>query len=275
MEGYIVSNKILVPIIHGIGSQSPEFAEECIAELSSRIKKLGKNINDVMWLPIYWAQITEVAQLKYFRAANANADLDFKSLRKFVLTALGDASAYQKVNHGNNRVYDRIHAYIDEQISAVVQDTTNGITPQSPVIILAHSLGGYIMSNYIWDKQKDPDTDKSDLENMKTLSGIITFGCNIPLFTFAYSPITPIEFPPETLSDDLKAKAKWINYYDSDDILGYPLKCINEQYNDVVYEDVSINVGSILTSWNPSCHTDYWTDNDFTKPVAKYIANFI
>lgn len=69
--------------------------------------------------------------------------------------------------------------------------------------------------------------------------------------------------------------AKWLNYYDPDDVLGYPLKPINAEYRKVVSKDIAINTGGILTSWNPMAHNGYWTDNDFTKPVAKYIGQFV
>jgi len=76
----------------------------------------------------------------------------------------------------------------------------------------------------------DKDKPENSFESMQNLAGIITFGCNIPLFTFAYNHVKPIEFPPSNLDSKLKQKAKWINYYDSDDILGYPLKPINAEY---------------------------------------------
>ena len=36
-------------------------------------------------------------------------------------------------------------------------------------------------------------------------------------------------------------------------------------------EDREINVGSPATSWNPAAHAAYWTDADFTSPVAGYL----
>ena len=131
------------------------------------------------------------------------------------------------------------------------------------------------MSNYIWDQQKHPKPRQSAFEQMKWLTGFITFGCNIPLFTFAYKDPEPIEFPPSSLPDQFKQKSRWYNYYDPDDILGYPLKQISAKYRATVIRDISINVGGLFGGWNPASHTEYWTDNDFTKPVAKYLAGFI
>lgn len=267
--------KLLVVIVHGIGSQTKNFADPCIEILSQRLQKQGKNSADVKWLPIHWASVTEPSQQQYLQRANTSAELNWNSLRKFVMSGLGDASAYQKVFVGENRTYEKIHEILDTKLSEFVSLHQGDVDEQLPVVFLAHSLGGHIMSNYIWDKQKKPEMGKSAIENMETVSGIITFGCNIPLFTFSYSPIIPITFPPVTLPDTLAEKAKWLNFYSANDILAYPLKCINDQYNKVVSEDIELNVGNILQSWNPFSHGEYWTDKDFTSPVANYLASFL
>ena len=86
----------------------------------------------------------------------------------------------------------------------------------------------------------------------------------------------PIPFNQLVLEfQTLKNKAKWLNYYDPDDILGYPLKSINEPYDNTVSEDIPINVGGLFSSWNPLSHIEYWTDDDFTKPVSKFIKTFL
>ena len=91
----------------------------------------------------------------------------------------------------------------------------------------------------------------------------------------AYDEVIPIKFPPAGLSQALKNKAKWLNYFDPDDVLGYPLKSINPAYDNTVSEDISINVGGLFSSWNPLSHNEYWTDNDFTKPVSQFIKTFL
>ncbi len=214
-----------------------------------------------------------VCPLLRLRDAKRSGNLDFLSLRKFVLTALGDASAYQKVNGTQNTTYEQIHERVRNEIERLY--TIDLGAAAKPLIILAHSLGGHIMSNYIWDMQQSANTGVSDFESMGHLAGFVTFGCNIPLFTFAYRNVVPIAFPGSKVSDEVKRKAKWFNYYDPDDVLGYPLKPINAAYRGVVNKDIPINVGGVFSSWNPMSHTKYWTDNDFTKPVSKFIANFL
>jgi hypothetical protein len=265
--------KVGVLIIHGMGSQTTDFADPMIKELRERIQKLNKEPDDVTFRSIYWADILESQQLKYLRDAEKKGNIDFKSLRRFILTAFGDASAYRKVESDVTTTYEEIHARVAREVEAMYKNDL-GSKPK-PLVVLAHSLGGHIMSNYIWDMQKLKNSELSPFERMNYVTGIFTFGCNIPFFTFAYKKIVPIKFPHPRLPVALKAKAKWFNYYDPDDVLGYPLKPICQAYNDVVDADKAINIGGVIASWNPMSHTAYWTDNDLTKPVAKYIAEFL
>ena len=58
---------------------------------------------------------------------------------------------------------------------------------------------------------------------------------------------------------------KWINIYDPDDALGWPLQPLSPEYAALV-EDRPINAGQgmmnwILKSWNPLSHLVYWSDD--------------
>lgn len=261
-------------VIHGIGAQKKGFADPFIEETNSRVEKAGFSSSQLAWETAYWADITEPTQRSYLKRANVSNDLDYIKLRQVVLSALGDASAYQKVpGEPAGSVYNQIHARIRSAISRLYESGLDG--QPKPLIVCAHSLGGHIMSNYIWDMQRHPDKSLSPFERMEKLTGLITFGCNIPLFTFSHADPKPIKFPPKKLSPALLKKARWDNYFDPDDVLGYPLKPINEAYGKTVNSDIAINVGGWASSWQPQSHTKYWTDNDFTRPVARYICKFL
>ncbi len=260
-------------VIHGMGSQKRDYANDMIAELNDRVDRLGKTSGDIAWESVYWADVLEARQIQYWQDSKNDNDLDAVRLRKFMLTAFGDAGAYQVVDSDFNTTYDAIHEIVRTSVKSLYE---NGLGSQpKPMIILAHSLGGHIISNYIWDAHKAGDMTVSPFERMYKVSGIVTFGCNIPFFTFAYENVKPIRFPHPTLPDHLKARAKWLNFFDPDDVLGYPLRSINDAYADTVDEDNAVNVGGIFTSWNPLSHGKYWTDDDFTKPVARLIASFL
>lgn len=270
-----MSKKLAVLIIHGMGVEEPDFADGLISELQSRLDGHGKNAAEVAFAAAFWGDITQAAQDAYLDRARKANELRFMGLRQFVVGALGDAAAYQRIEDPVNSVYLAIH----ERIERVIHDlfVTQLGESSVPLIVMAHSLGGHIMSNYIWDLQNGnvPRKGLSGFEKFWTHAGLVTFGCNIPLFTFAYRKIEPIEFPSSHLPPNLKSLARWHNFYDPDDVLGYPLKPVSASYARVVDADTAVNVGSLLTSWNPASHVEYWTDDDFTKPVATFLATFL
>ena len=59
-----------------------------------------------------------------------------------------------------------------------------------------------------------------------------------------------------------------MNFYDRDDVIGYPLKCLNDAYDRSVTDDRQVNVGNLLTMWNPASHVGYLQDGDVVGPVA-------
>ena len=268
--------KLAVAIIHGMGVRTvPQFADELIAELKSRLTKAKKNPAEVAFQTLYWADITQSAQERYLQSARQSNDLDFMSVRQFVVGAFGDAAAYQQAKDRNNSVQELIHDRIGGQLRDLYVDQLG--ESSVPLVTMAHSLGGHIISNYIWDLQAGnvPRQGLSGFEKFWSHAGMITFGCNIPLFTFAHKAVLPIAFPSPRLPNDIKAKARWYNFFDPDDVLGYPLKPLSTAYAKAVDADIAVNVGGLLSSWNPASHSHYWTDNSFTEPAAKFLAEFL
>ncbi|MBU2883437.1 hypothetical protein KO525_13860 [Psychrosphaera sp. B3R10] len=259
-----METKLVVAIIHGMGDIHPDFADQFIDDVCDQISP-DVSPQAIKFVPIHWGYITQPIQDQFYQRANAVADLDYKPVRKFILSALGDAAAYQKKPNQTNSTYQQIHSVVKSKLDINVPDNT-------PLIVVAHSLGCHIMSNYLWDKQHHPDPAASPFQNGKTLAGMFTLGCNIPLFSFAESDPQPIAFPGNVLSSTLKQNARWFNYFDKDDVLGYPIKVINEAYNKVVDEDIEVDIGGLLRSWNPFSHDVYWSDKDIINPVAKYLS---
>jgi len=266
--------KLAVAVIHGMGSQDRKYSRPLRDEINERLGAAGAA--QVRWDEIYWADVLKKRQKDYIDKAKKSSDVDYIALRSFMVGSFGDASAYRKTKDKKNTTYQKVH----QRVAKCIVGLDDPTYPDTPLIVLAHSLGGHIMSNYIYDMQKKTAggaTGFSNFQRMETLAGFVTFGCNIPFFVFAYAKkdIKPIRFPGRTLTPALQKKAKWLNFFDPDDVLGYPLKPINQAYSKVVAQDIPINVGGIFTSWNPMSHQKYWTDNDFTKPVAKFIQSFL
>jgi len=264
--------KVGVLIVHGMGSQAEDFSKGIIDDLTD---KLGDKAGSVCWEKVWWAPVLSGREAEVWNSLSTGYDLDWVKMRKFFLNAFGDASAYRYMRDEPDCIYYQIHDKVHEGLKSL-RARLGG--DDKPLIVIAHSLGSVIMSNYIWDRQHGKDEDRygqNSFEKMESLAGLITFGSNIPFFVLASNKVESITFPPANLTGELKAKAKWLNFFDSDDILGWPLKELSDGYRKAVTEDREINVGGILSAWNPVSHEDYWTDDDFTEPVAELIEEFV
>ena len=269
-----MAENIAILIIHGMGAQNTDFAEPTMKKINALVN--GKK--NIIWQPINWADITQPRQQQFMDdIINAKENhISCRQLRKFVISSLGDATAYQQVKGSGTSTYDNINNRVRDEINNLFRRELKG--NPCPLVVMAHSLGGHIMSSYIWDiqnRQREPTGD-NDFENMRYLAGMITFGCNIPLFTFAHNPkkLKPIKFPGSKLSELIDDQnAAWLNFYDAHDVLGYPLKQVYPDLEPL--RDIHINAGNFftgwLTSWNPLSHRNYWTDKGMLKQVADFI----
>jgi hypothetical protein len=151
--------------------------------------------------------------------------------------------------------------------------------------VVAHSLGGVMTQQYFYDLQWDSATrplippgvrnriGSAPIDKGHTLATVFTMGNPLALWCTRFDNYgTPMIVPaPELKKLHPGLRGKWINFYDKDDVLGYPLRPLNMDYEKMV-EDVEINAGGLLDSWNPSSHMAYWTDMDVIRPVAKTLA---
>ena len=282
-----MASKLGVLVIHGMGSQEPGFSAPMVAEIQNR---LGGVAERVVWKELFWADLLQEREEDLWRAMETatcddghDVPLSHHGLRKFILHSFGDAVAYQKDGSRHDNIYRLIH----NRVSECVQSLISLLGEESaPVVVLAHSLGGHIISNYLWDRQHIPAGESDPQESIDNLLGLITMGCNMPLFSLAYSEAHPIQIPGSGITNhELIQNAAWLNYYDKNDVFGWPvlpmyaknLSALTlgemETYDRI--RDFEINVGSIFSSWNPLSHEAYWTDNNFTTPVAKYLKEII
>jgi len=281
------TQKLAVAVIHGMGSQGlnrPQRPDEIAfsGDLRKRIRaEMGRAVfdRDVAWREIFWADVLQKPEKEFLTRCGSTISRGW--IRNFVIHNLGDAAGYRYVRGDDNHTaYADIHA----RVRTVVRELEALVDPCAPLVVLAHSLGGHIMSNYIYDIDKKrrhapADMEPTDFQNLETMAGFVTFGCNIPIFTFAYDKddIHPIAFPGRKIPEPARLKPWWWNYYDRDDVLGYPLRKIGPHYQALAtagdLKDKRINSGNILESWNPLSHNAYWRDDDLYRPVAKFLKN--
>ncbi|MCI0348117.1 MAG: hypothetical protein L0Z53_01720 [Acidobacteriales bacterium] len=90
-----MAKDLAVVVIHGMGSQESNFADAMIDELKRRITRVRAYCVGT----IFWADILRKRQDDYLKEARKKHSLDFVTLRRFVVSALGDATAYLRIDN--------------------------------------------------------------------------------------------------------------------------------------------------------------------------------
>ncbi len=269
-------------IIHGMGSQEPGFSKPLAHELASR---LGGDSARVVFKEIYWADVLEPRETRLWDAMGTAHDpsgrpvrVDWAWARDFVVHNFGDALAYHRESVRQGGTYADVQA----RISRALRELKAAVDPGAPLVIFAHSLGCHMMSDYIWDRQQWSGPPADVCEPIDTVTSLVTFGCNIPLFSLDFDSPKPIDLPgPGVRRPALLAASRWLNFLNKNDVLGWPMKPLylqdpagltprQRQTVDRI-EDYEIEVGTIATCWNPGSHMAYWTDEKLIQPAARHL----
>lgn len=279
----MAQQKIGVIVIHGVGlkgQKRPADSSELTfsGDMARRVRrKLGAKAAHLAWREVVWSDILQERQQAFFADIRDKTSTD--APRAFVMSAMSDAAAYRKTADGAAAVYEQIHV----RVEMTMRDMEADIGRDGPVLILAHSLGAHIVSNYIYDLQRfmgrtGAGRFGSPLQDMRTVAGLMTFGCNIPVFLFAHrqEEIVPIAYPGADLPEDVQIMTWWQNFYDKQDILAYPMGPVAPCYGQMVSEralrDVPIHLGRpVAQGWDPLSHGSYWDDAELIAPVVHYI----
>lgn len=261
--------------IHGMGDTEREYYTDVYDALRSTV---GASVWDkIIFKDLYYQDILQGQQESVFNWMREH--IDWMKLRKFLLFGFSDAASLEYKKDSPTSPY-----FLTQQMimGAMDQIFMNAGKKDIPVVILAQSLGCQVMSSYIWDAQQQskasvgiwsvPGNDgvaggsKQDkFRRMKTLKCFYTTGCNIPIFVSGHKTIEAIPKPNTSF--------KWYNFFDADDVLGWPLKPLSPSYDKLV-EDIPVNANtgflSVIThSWNPFSHGQYWQD----KTVINHLSN--
>lgn len=268
-----MSKSLALLTIHGMGDTPRDY----YAELHDRVKKaVGKTVwNKVIFMPLYFQDVLQGSQSGVFNRMREY--IDWMSLRKFMLYGFSDAASLEYTKEVKHSPYHRTQEKILQAMDDVFDVSGENAIP---VIIVAQSLGCQVMSSYIWDAQRPnpsagvwkypkndgatPGSPRDLFRRMKTVQRFFTTGCNIPIFVAGHSNIVAID-PPNT-------RFKWYNFYDEDDVLGWPLKPLSDSYNQIV-EDIEVNAGSrgilsLVKSLTPLSHEQYWKDSYIIDRIA-------
>ena len=259
--------KVALITIHGMGKIKPNYYKDIEHAMKHR---LGEQWEQVAFRPVQYQFVLQGPQEELWQqilAEPAN-DLDLKRLRQFLLYSFGDAGSLEYSAKTDGLKYCDIQREIRNTIDLVYDDFAGDTT--RPVVVAANSLGCQVISNYLWDAQHcchlfaeedNSPSNKKEFRQLCSMSNLITTGCNMPLFSAGLAERRCFAKP--------NAEFIWDNYYDPDDILGWPLRQLGPTYN--IVNDHAINAGGMFTSWNPMSHTAYWADSDVMDPLAEIL----
>jgi len=273
-----VSSKIAVAVVHGIGRPDPGFADGLVKSVRRRFAKdTGASANFLVVRPVFWAPVIQKEEDELWRRLQTGGSMDFVKLRRLMVDFAADAIAYQPAPRERD-LYEAVHQVFAKTLRALAEEAG----PRAPLCVIAHSLGTVIASNYIYDLQADPrkkviaksvraEMGKTPLEKGETLALLYTLGSPLALWSLRYRDFgKPVQVPSLKLNRHYPGLAgEWVNYYDRDDVIGYPLKSINDAYDKAVAADRAVNAGGILSGWSPASHTEYWTDDDIAQPIGQ------
>jgi hypothetical protein len=304
--------RVAVIFVHGILEAGIKYSERMQRGLLTRLPQELQRY--VSFEQAFWAHRVRGRQMDYMKDAKAGAKIVDNNLRRFLVEGLGDAAAYQKTRHRENSIYFEVQ----DELTSTLGRFDSTTYQDSPLIFIGHSLGCHIISSYAWDINKlkqrteedisaDPNEDVREhwqklqkstrFRRLDTFAGFVTLGSNMPLFTFTFGPkrVYPITwgptddagrslqpaFPGPGLSPALAAKARWLNFYSKRDILGFPLKCLNDAYAGAKeLEDICVRSESWISRSLPywsfySAHRGYWTNSIVLDQTARFIRDVI
>ncbi|WP_042146888.1 hypothetical protein [Paucisalibacillus sp. EB02] len=276
-----MSQKIAVLILHGAGTPKEDFADKLIDRVKVGFdKKLSKKrtATELVFETVFWSNIFAPEQVKLWNQLREYRDLDFDRLRRFVLEFLADAVAYQPTRLGNQN-YDKVHSLVAKSIQRLREKAGE----EAPLCVISHSLGTIIASNYFYDlqyKQENIGTETQSctsnipIEQGHTLTLFYTLGSPMAMWSLRYIDFgSPIDVPSPLLQTFYpELEGEWLNFYDKDDVIAFPIKGINEAYKQAVTEDIEVNAGGMFTNWNPLSHLKYDTDKEVIQLIVNGLA---
>jgi hypothetical protein len=217
-----------------------------------------------------WADITQDGEdtLKDRMFNDPDTDVDWIKARKFFVDYLGDAISYFKGKAPD--VYSQYNA-IQTRIDGLIQNLSGDTNPNQNTLltVVSHSLGTVVLSDYLYDKR-----DTLEPKYQLIFSNFFTMGSPIALYANRFynhqSERNPFaNFKPQKVQDE---NGVWINLFDEDDIVGYPIRPVNSYCKKAVTADLNVSVGSFISGGTPLSHTGYWEDDEVGKIIAEKLA---
>jgi hypothetical protein len=303
-------DRIAVLFIHGVEIRDPRYAQNATKMLRTEYRRACKKnesapqleVEAAYWIPVVADSLDKVAQRAFGdRFTDWTRHLDrlvhridngsFLAMLPLLVSGLlwrlprlpkvhwptlrwaftyfvGDLVAYQDAEDTDGN-YHAIHGCIDDALAKLAERA-----PGAPLCVIAHSLGTVIASDHFYDLQHAEPDFPTALQRGETLTFLYTLGSPIALWMVRYPSFDkPIGLPGRDHgSPETRGAAEWVNFYDPDDIVAYPLKALNEQYRRAVDRDQVVRVGAPILARTPVSHVAYLNSPRIIRPIAERLA---
>ncbi len=294
--------KVGVLIVHGIGDtrEEQDYRNGKFGDLKCRIRGVLDNsykstTTHVSFAPGFYGDILtppHAGVWEFYRR-----ELQYDGIRSKLFNNFSDATTYTN-RGGENDPYSRVHRRLREQLTQLWENLGD---PDARLVIIAESLGAHVISDLIWDATggvtppgEDPEPRETyatepaqnPFESFDNLDILLTTGCNIPLFIASFRDIFAFKRPNE--------RFQWHNFYDDDDVLGYPLRILpppshnatllravpQNQRQSVINQHSYATVVTLdqhvkIAHTPAAAHTRYWGSKQFYRPAAQGIAGLV
>lgn len=216
--------KLFVVWVHGGGRQKPgesgEFEKPIREAFERAVQRRGKPKpppEALVWKEAYWAPVTQADEEKLEEKLRMRG-----FVRDFIISNVGDAIAYSRLCDPTDK-YTAIQYKFNEAIREVMNEAGHAPGTEASLTVITHSLGTVIASDALYDivhrrQAFPPNLSFDHFVTLSALMALYTLRYGIPgagTLRRAYEPVRP-------------ARA-WLNFYYPLDLLGFPLKPINDR----------------------------------------------
>lgn len=130
--------------LHGMGNTSPHYAVDLFDEIRDRLGPA--DAARIETKAVYYQDILQANQEDYFKRVKRR--LRWDDLREFILYGFSDAASLESKKHGGLSPYFQAQNRILGGLKVLYSMLSGN---DRRVVIIAQSLGGQVVSNYLWD----------------------------------------------------------------------------------------------------------------------------
>ncbi len=144
------SAELGVVIVHGMGDPKESFADPLIQGLQAL---LGGDADSVAFEPCYWSPILQIGEDDVWCRLQKSKNMRLGFAREWIISSLGDPTGYLS---GYERDGKPAMHTVHEKFAATLAKVADRLTDpdRAPIVVMAHSLGGVVVTNYLWDLER-------------------------------------------------------------------------------------------------------------------------